>query len=265
MKLSVAQPYTHYPCSPETIPTRILHEGSYEARFARTSAELDTVLRLRFAVFNLELGEGLDSAYDDSRDVDEFDPYCHHLMIIDRENGAAVGSYRMQTGAMAQANRGFYSSTEFDLDSLPERVRSRAIELGRACIAAEHRSVQTLFLLWKGLALYRFANDSQYLFGCSSLAGQDHRQGATTLAWLRRHGHLHPTFRVSPQPGLECREEASETTAKPTIPLLFRTYLRYGAKVCGPPAIDRAFKTIDFFTLFDTEAMSPERLRTFAL
>jgi putative hemolysin len=35
------------------------------------------------------------------------------------------------------------------------------------------------------------------------------------------------------------------------IPKLFKTYLRVGAKVCGAPAIDRQFGTIDFFVLMD--------------
>jgi putative hemolysin len=29
-----------------------------------------------------------------------------------------------------------------------------------------------------------------------------------------------------------------------------------GAKICGPPAIDREFKTIDFLTLLDLEGIS---------
>jgi len=29
-----------------------------------------------------------------------------------------------------------------------------------------------------------------------------------------------------------------------------------GAKICGPPALDRQFKTIDFLTLLDIEALS---------
>jgi len=33
--------------------------------------------------------------------------------------------------------------------------------------------------------------------------------------------------------------------------------LAVGAKICGPPAIDREFKTIDFLTLLDLEALHP--------
>ncbi len=47
------------------------------------------------------------------------------------------------------------------------------------------------------------------------------------------------------------------------VPQLFATYLRYGALVCGPPAIDREFKTIDYFVLLDTNALDPRTFRSF--
>ena len=46
-----------------------------------------------------------------------------------------------------------------------------------------------------------------------------------------------------------------ERLERPEIKLL-RAYLTVGAKICGPPALDRQFKTIDFLTLMDLETMS---------
>jgi len=43
-------------------------------------------------------------------------------------------------------------------------------------------------------------------------------------------------------------------------PRLFRAYLEISAKLCGPPAIDREFKTIDFLTLIDLKRL-PDRVR----
>ena len=48
------------------------------------------------------------------------------------------------------------------------------------------------------------------------------------------------------------------------IPKLFRTYLRFGAKVCSPPAIDRRFKTIDFLVLFDVYEIDARRAAYFS-
>jgi putative hemolysin len=40
------------------------------------------------------------------------------------------------------------------------------------------------------------------------------------------------------------------------FPKLLRAYLGVGARICGPPVLDRDFKTIDFLTLLDIESMS---------
>jgi putative hemolysin len=43
----------------------------------------------------------------------------------------------------------------------------------------------------------------------------------------------------------------------PPIPKLLRAYLGLGARICGPPAIDREFRTIDFLTWLDLEQLAP--------
>jgi len=255
----------HYPPAPESIPRAVIQQGRYRVRFATTEEELDAILRLRFEVFNLELGEGLESSYETGRDEDPFDLTCHHLLVEDVKGEATVvGTYRMQTSAMA-AEGGFYSAGEFDLSALPPKVVDNSVEIGRACIAREHRNRQILYLLWKGLASYMSTNEMRYLFGCCSLSSQDGCEGLRVLRYLEEAGRLHPEVRVPPLPGLECRcEEALPPEAEAVeLPILFRTYLRYGALVCGPPAVDREFKTIDFLVLFDVEAMEPRTYHLF--
>jgi putative hemolysin len=238
-------------------------QGRCRVRFARTLQDLDAVLKLRFEVFNLELGEGLESSRRTGRDRDAFDAACHHLVVEDTAPGRLVGTYRMQTEEMASARRGFYSAGEFDLGGLPREVVSDAVEVGRACVAREYRNRQVLFLLWKGLAMYLTHNRKRYLFGCCSLTSQDPWVGVRALEQLAEDGHIHPRIRVSPLPGLECKGRGHPTVDRVSIPVLFRTYLRHGAMVCGPPAIDRDFKTIDFLVVLDTEALAPELRRLY--
>lgn len=247
------------------IPSLEIREGRYLVRFTRTPEELDAALRLRFEVFNLELGEGLTSSFQTGRDLDEFDEACDHLIVVETETDKVVGTYRMQTSEMALAGSGFYTATEFDLSRFPPDVLNDGIELGRACVAQPHRNTQVLFLLWKGLATYVSYQRKRYLFGCCSLTSQDVNEGWRVMKLLRTQGHLHPYLSVPPNPGYEC--EANDLTLADTetvkIPRLFRTYLRYGAKVCSPPAIDRQFKTIDFLVLFDIEMMNERTVRMF--
>ncbi len=255
----------NYPRFRDSLPTVESREGRYLIRFAGSDEDLDEVLKLRFEVFNLELGEGLESSFLTERDLDEYDLACHHLMVIEAASGEVVGTYRIQTGAMAAAAKGFYSAGIFDLSQLPLGMLEDSVELGRACIAKPHRNTQALFLLWKGLAAYVAHNRKRFLFGCCSLTSQDAREGKLAMDRLEREGHLHPDFHVSPRHGFECYPPGFEAgeLCDAKLPKLFRTYLRIGAKVCGPPAIDREFKTIDFFVVFDVFAMDRQMQRMF--
>jgi putative hemolysin len=251
-----------YPIAPDSLPARPLDQPPYLVTFANSPEDLDAVLRLRFDVFNLELREGFAESYLTGRDEDPFDRVMHHLMVIKMPEREVVGTYRMQTAAMAAANLGFYTATEFDLSTLPTALTSQAIEIGRACISRPHRNRLVLYMLWKGLAAYMLHNQQRYLFGCCSLTSQDPADGWRAFMHLAAENHLHPEYRLTALPGYELdppvsRVEDETSEAKSPIPQLFRTYLRYGAKVCGPPVIDRQFRTIDFCMLLDVQQLAP--------
>jgi putative hemolysin len=259
---------TSYPVFQECLPGPLSRTGKYEVHFASTPQELEAIQKLRFRVFNLELGEGLDESFETGRDTDRFDPVCHHLIVGAGETGEVVGTYRLQTSAMAKAFAGFYSVDEFRLDQLPSDVIDSAVEVGRACVAKEFRNRHVLFLLWRGLAAYVERNKKKYLFGCCSLTSQDPALGKRVMDHLVAGGHVHPGFRVAPQPGWECYDEENPPETPATdepikLPQLFRIYLRYGAKVCGPPAIDRFFKTIDYLVVLNIDDLDDDARETF--
>lgn len=259
----VALPRPPYPVDPQALPDLALGGGAYRARFARTRAELDRVLRLRFEVFNVELGEGLASAFQTGRDEDALDARFHHLMIVHEPTGEVVGTYRMQTAEMAARHGGFYSSGEYDLSAVPEAVLARSVEIGRACVARAHRNGRTLLLLWRGLAQYLAWNGKSVLFGCCSLPGQDELRARAVEDRLRRAGHGHPSLRVPAQPDAACAPApAGPMPAEPEVPPLFESYLQLGAQVWSEPAVDRAFNTIDFLVGLDTNALAPRARRS---
>ncbi|HVS64446.1 MAG TPA: GNAT family N-acyltransferase [Thermoanaerobaculia bacterium] len=266
----VAPSLAGYPSHRAHLPTKTADAGRYRVRFAQDDQDLDRILRLRFEVFNLELGEGLDASFATRRDRDRFDGCCHHLLVEDRHTGEMVGTYRVQTTEMARRGEGLYAAGEFDLGALPEGILDDAIEAGRACIRRDHRNRQVLFLLWRGLAIYVQATGKRYFFGCSSLTSQNPEEGARLYSQLEADGLVRQDFTVPPLPDLRCEPRAAGGTGDPPeaappveLPALFRTYLRYGAKVCSPPAIDRDFKTIDFLVLLDTLELSERSRRLF--
>ena len=231
-----------------------LLKGPYRVRFALNATDLLAALRLRFEVFNLELNEGLERSYHIGHDRDEFDEVCDHLIVEHRATGRVVGTYRLQTGVTAQNNAGYYSETEFDFTPY-EKLRGELIELGRACVHLEHRSTDVLYLLWRGIAQYALLKGARYLIGCSSLTSQDPAHGAAVYRAL--HEYLADAeLRTAPQPQFEMPQVATNG-APDNIPKLLRTYLAIGAKICGPPAIDHEFKTIDFLTVLDLRGLHP--------
>ena len=92
------------------------------------------------------------------RDFDHYDGACDHLIVVDQSrpyDTQVVGTYRIMTSELAQRDE-LYSNTEFDLSGLPDRVLRHGAEVGRACVAKEHRNGRVLQLLWRGIALYAF-------------------------------------------------------------------------------------------------------------
>lgn len=108
-------------------------------------------------------------------------------------------------------------------------------------------------------------NRKRYFFGCCSLSSQEPQEGLRAFNQLERQGQLHPSLFIPPHKGFECVPEGYFVVGgqEVLLPKLFQTYLRFGARVCGPPAIDRAFKTIDFLILFDAAEMSAQTRRLF--
>lgn len=246
--------------------------GKYRVRLAQTVEDRDAACRLRFKVFNIEMGEGLQSSYQTGLDTDHFDLFCEHLLVEEKTTHRIVGTYRMQSGETAARNLGYYSEQEFHFGPY-EPLRAGILELGRASIDREHRTPEVLTLLWRGIAQYATDMGLRYLIGCSSLNSQDPCEGWQMYRQLD-HYRVSPEFVTEPTDAFACPTEQEGAYPQPLppnlsvgpnaplptlpkVPRLLRTYLAIGARICAPPAWDRAFGTIDFLTLLDLKMLSP--------
>ena len=258
--------------------------GRYRLRLAESVEDREAAFRLRFRVFNIELGEGLESSYQNGLDTDRFDDCCEHLLVEDKlELNASrriVGTYRMQSGETAAHHFGYYSGQEFHLAPY-EPLRAGILELGRACIDSEHRTPEVLMLLWRGIAQYATCMGLRYLIGCSSINSQEPAEGWQMYSQLA-HYRVPPEFETEPTDAFACPIEPQGTAqlsplqpdrslpapqdsvaAEVKVPKLLRTYLAIGARIAAPPAWDRAFGTIDFLTLLDLKLLSPSARNRF--
>ena len=242
--------------------------GDTGCGWRRRVEDRDAACRLRFKVFNIELGEGLESSYETGMDSDQFDLFCEHLLVEDKASRRIVGTYRMQSGKAAARNLGYYSEQEFNLAPY-EPLRAGILELGRASIDREHRTPEVLTLLWRGIAQYATDMGLRYLIGCSSLNSKDPAEGWQMYRQLEQY-RVSPEFETAPTasthvpasrgPGaqpLAQQECELILILRSKIPKLLKTYLAIGARIAAPPAWDREFGTIDFLTLLDLKTVSP--------
>ncbi|MFQ3670256.1 MAG: GNAT family N-acyltransferase, partial [Verrucomicrobiia bacterium] len=228
---------------------------AYFVRLAETPDDVRRAQRLRFEVFNLELQEGLESSFATGLDIDPFDTFCDHLLVEHGPTRELVGTYRLQTGPQAAAGLGYYSEQEFDFRPF-EPLRTQMVELGRACVHRDHRSMLVIASLWRGIADYARHHGGRYLIGCSSLTSQDPAEAAAVYHRLAAHHLVAPPWRTRPHPTFHCpRVEPGDPTTP--APRLLLAYLGLGAKICGEPALDRQFKTIDFLTFLDLNDLAP--------
>lgn len=229
-----------------------------EVRLAEDQYEIEMALALRYSVFNLEMGEGLPQSRATQKDRDEYDYYCDHLIVLDKsDNNKIVGTYRILKGTVAKENIGFYSETEFDLSKMYSYADEVA-EVGRSCVHKDYRGGSVISLLWAGFSEYLTTHNIRYLMGCGSIHSTDAKVASEIYAYLREKGQLagekfyFEPYKTHQVPGFDPNYQISDLKAVGrTLPPLIKGYLRLGAKICGLPALDPIFGTIDIFVLFD--------------
>jgi L-ornithine Nalpha-acyltransferase len=246
-------------------------------RLARTRRDVATAQALRYRVFYREMGAAANlRAKVWRRDIDRFDRACHHLLVIDYARrrtppwvfGQVVGTCRLMRRSVADRQRGFYSSDEFDLRPLLAQP-GECLELGRSCVDPDYRSRAVIDRLWSGIADYVQGHGITLLFGCASLPGTKPADLAVPLSYLH-HFHLAPP---------DCRPQAlaaryvdmrllapdalDPRAAWAALPPLLKGYLRLGARIGDGAVVDRQFNTIDVCVVLRTERVTARYLRRY--
>jgi putative hemolysin len=247
--------------------------GQLDVRVATSEEEIAAAQALRYRIFYEEMGATPTPAMQAvRRDIDAYDSICDHLLVID--HGAdgrpqVVGTYRLLRQLVADMHNGFYSAGEYDLAPLLETSASggQLLELGRSCVAPEHRNTTTITLLWRGIASYLKMHGISHMFGCASLHGTDPAHHAAELSYLYHH-HLAP-------PELRARALAhvpmdripaghyDVRAAQRALPPLIKGYLRVGAMIGDGAFVDTQFNTVDVFVVMPVERITGRYLDRF--
>ncbi len=249
-------------------PPVLAETKDFLVKIAENHEEVEKAQRLRYEVFNIEQGRGLKMSEKYGIDFDEFDQYCMHLLVIEKSSDKAIGTYRAHLGCIANSAKGFYSSKEYEIHGL-YKIADKCLELGRTCVSSDHRSGAIIALLWGGIVELLARSDLTYLLGCVSLEGTNSKTGWAIHEYISRTYPSFTEFSVLPRPGFRLEKPPKDEIEKllkdeaaliKMIPPLLKGYLRLGAHVCGEPALDKEFGTIDFFILLDMDKV-PDRYK----
>jgi len=235
--------------------------STFEVKIAETLQEIEAALRLRFEVFNLEMKEGLQSSFETGFDSDVYDTFCDHLIVKEIATGAVVGTYRLLPQNKAEHHIGFYSENEFDM-TMFKSISGQSLELGRSCVAKAYRSLAVINLLWTGIARYLERREITHLFGCASFHTNNAKEMAAAFAYLKLYHSAPDKYQVTPLPQCTMNlpfqfltsNEIEESYRK--FPPLMKGYLRLGAMICGEPAYDKEFGTVDFLIILEKEQIT---------
>lgn len=245
--------------------------GDLEARLAETEAEIVAAQELRYRVFYDEVGARPSAEMRRlQRDFDQFDPYCDHLIVVDRARGPGVkgivATYRLLRREAARRAGRFYSIAEYDIAALVNRP-GEILELGRSCVDPAYRTKMAMQLLWKGITDYILFHKVEIMFGCASFPGTDPAAHRTALSYLH-HRHLAPPeFRPRAQPGryvdmnMQPLAEIDERRALAALPPLIKGYLRLSGYVGDGAVIDHEFGTVDVSIVVVTEKVTGKYMK----
>ncbi|MTI04182.1 GNAT family N-acetyltransferase [Roseibium denhamense] len=248
--------------------------GTLEVRMARNLKEVRKAQRLRYQVFYEEMSAIADAATLSSRrDSDAFDAYCDHLLVVDhaslkrnklgRLKPEIVGTYRVLRQDVANRNGGFYTSGEYDIQSLIDaNPGKKFMELGRSCVLKPYRNKKTVELLWHGIWAYVLRHNIDVMLGCASIEGTNPDMIADQLAFLHHNARAPEEWRVRAVEDRYVemnRKPAAEIDSKAALralPPLVKGYLRLGAFIGDGAVVDSQFGTTDVLIIMPVSELN---------
>jgi putative hemolysin len=255
-------------------PFTPIHLGQFSVSIAQSVEEVMEAQRLRFDVFANDMGAKMTGeAAAESRDADDFDAVCDHLLVRFHETQDAhpriVGTYRLLRATEMPRIGRFYSASEYDVRCF-EAYAGNVLELGRSCTHPEFRHKVAMQLLWRGIGEYVMHYQIDVMFGCASFTGVDPDAHAAALSYLhhfhrapealcpRTHAPYYVPMDRMPKDAIDVKRTFAG------LPVLVKGYLRLGGLVGDGAFLDHAFNTTDILTIVRTDAIDERYVSKYA-
>ncbi len=247
-----------------------IESGKFLVKIASTVNELTAAQKFRYEIFHTDSG----LTNEDGIDADYYDSFCDHLLVIDKENDALVGTYRLHPGYRLESSQGFYCENEFEIAHLPMQ-RERILELGRSCVHPNYRDGSIIQLLWLAITAYLDAGKFELLMGAASVPQSQGAMINEMAAYLSYQAPAPANYLVDVKepycmtfgyPHLADYRRlghAGDISMHDFLPPLLKGYLNLGAWIASAPAWDKDFQTYDFLVLLHKDQIHPGYLKRF--
>lgn len=248
-----------------------IERNNFIIKIANSPEEILKAQKLRHQVFS-QVASGFETTKKDAVDIDDYDNGADHLIVMEKNSKAVVGTYRFLLSDKVSKH---YSAREFDIAEFLKQP-GRKMELGRASVDPTARAGVIITLLWRGIAEYLKLSKADYLFGCSSMWDVSTEE-IIKLCQIFKSKNLVSGIQALPLPshwplGFSDKIEQLHEQLKPRtdgndlkmqilydqhVPTLVKTYIHVGSKFTVPPAYDPKLKTFEFFGYVKTENINP--------
>ncbi len=238
-----------------------IEKGPYVIKLAQTTDELIKTLSLRYAVY----GRFYKTHPPVSIDIDDYDKNADHIIVMNKESGDVLGTYRILCSDFVSE---YYTEREFNLDEIT-KLQKKFVEMGRATVSENARSGAVITLLWRGLGEYIQNVKADYLFGCATLWTQDFSYVSDVWSYFKEKKLFFEEEIVPLDQNkipswsdlLKDKEKTKFTdedfkAISKSLPPLFKSYIKAGAKFGLHPANDIKLQSVDFFTICKVDDLS---------
>jgi len=245
-----------------------IEKGPYIIKVAETKEELVKTFELRYGVY----GPFYKTPPRLPLDIDDYDKLADHVIVINKDKDKIVGTYRV---LCSDYTDNFYTAREFNIDNVIA-TGGKLVEMGRATVSTEARSGAVITLLWRGLGEYISKCKAEYLFGCATLWTQDFKYVAEVWSYFKDKNlffekNIFPLGQnnipdwknlLDEQAKKGMTEDQLKTVSK-SLPPLFKSYIKAGAKFGNKPANDVKLQSVDFFTICKVSELSDNLIKKY--
>ena len=226
-----------------------MEKNDYIIKTADSMDELIKTFKVRYQVY----GEFYAEKPAVPLDIDEFDKFADHIIVLHKPTGDVLGTYRVLCSDNVDS---FYTEREFNLDKF-KKTAGRITEMGRATVTPNSRSGVVINLLWRGIGDYIKKVQADHLIGCATFWTEDKTIPLKAWHYFKKVDVL---LDVETKPltdnlvegwdhmiNEQAPTEEELLEVKKNLPPLVKSYIKAGAQFGFEPAKDRKLSAYDFF------------------